>query len=168
MQLIEQITLSSAQSSITFSSIPATFTDLYLLVSARSSTTSDFYRIRPNGSTSNHTGRFLSGDGSSVSSGTSAPIFGRQSRSNMTANTFGSDSWYLPNYTAASAKSISVDVANENNATENALGINAGLWNDTSAITSIEFHPGAGDFVSGSSFTLYGILAGSDSITTVS
>jgi hypothetical protein len=168
MQLIARQELTSAAASITFSSIPATFTDLYLLVSARSSTTSDFYRIRPNGSTSNHTGRFLDGDGSSVVSGTSAPIFGRQSKSDMTANTFGSDSWYLPNYTAASAKSISVDVANENNATENALGINAGLWDDTSAITSIEFHPGAGDFVSGSSFTLYGILAGSDGIVAVS
>jgi hypothetical protein len=170
MQLIAHQELTSAAASITFSSIPQTYTDLYLTVSVRSSSTAnDFYRINLNSSALNFSGRFLGNDGTtSVASGTSAPPFGRVTQSDYTANTFSNCSWYIPNYTAATSKSISVDTVSENNGGEYYLNIEAGLWSVSDPITSVSFVLGAGNFVQYSSATLYGILAGSSGGVTVS
>ena len=55
----------------------------------------------------------------------------------------------------------------ENNVTEGYQQIAAGLYNSTSAVSSIEIASG-GSFVEYSSATLYGITAGSDGTTAVS
>jgi len=171
MQLIAHQELTSAAASITFSDIPQTFTDLYLVVSARSTraVTGDNAFFEFNSSTSNFSGRTLYGNGSSAVTDTTARLGSFLPGNNATASTFSNTSAYIPNYTSSSAKSYSLDTALENNATFSLLGIYAGLWNDTNAITSIGMAPTSGNnFVSGSSFTLYGILAGSDGVTSVS
>ena len=167
MTLIETKTLGTAAASIEFTSIPQTFTDLVCFVSARSTTSVNFYRINLNNSALDFTGRYLTSQG--PASGTSAPAFGRMPESTWTANTFGNDFWYLPNYTSSANKSISVDATAENNSGSLFyLDIVAGLWSNSSAITSVKFVPSSGNFDVGTTISLYGILKGSSGGVVVS
>ena len=185
MQLIEHYEVpSGGVSSMTFSSIPDTFTDLYVLMSLRddSGFQEGIVGYRYNGSTSGYSGRTLWGSGSTqntfaLSTNTSSAAggtWGRTSNLNInytgtTANTFASNSLYIPNYRSNVAKSASLDGVTENNATEAWQSINALLWSGTDPITSISFAPIEGTgFVEYSTFTLFGILAGSDGIVAVS
>jgi len=171
MQLIQHQELTSAAASITFSAIAADWTDLLLKVSSRSTRTGnvDSLFISFNELTTNLSHRRLIGDGSSASSSTASNgQVALVSDNNNTANTFGSTEIYIPNYLSSVAKSVSTDSVSETNATEAYQSIYATLWNATAAITSITLTLGNGNFVSGSSATLYGILAGSDGIVTVS
>ena len=165
MQLIQTQTLASAQASITFSSIPQTFTDLYLLFSMRTSAASTNADIGLNGSYADFTVRSLFGDGSGVTSETTVRIVGA-----VTDQTpFTNGSVYIPNYTSSVAKSISIDTVSEKNGTTAYQTIWAGLWNQTAAITSVSLkEDGGGNLAQYSSVSLYGIKSGSDGIVTVS
>jgi hypothetical protein len=46
--------------------------------------------------------------------------------------------------------------------------LTAGLWNDTTAITSLTLVPAAGSFIAGSTVSLYKVTKGSDGIVTTS
>jgi hypothetical protein len=169
MKLIESKTLGTAAASIEFTSIPSTFTDLVVLASIRS--TADGSRnmsITINGSTSGMTGRFLFGSGSATSTGADTRETGAYNPSSATANTFSNVSMYFPNYAGSTNKSWSVDSVTENNATAVSLYFDAKLWSNTAAITSLSFAGDSGDFVIGSTISLYGILKGSDGIVTTS
>ncbi len=169
MTLIQHIELGSAQANITLSSIPQTYTDLYLLFSGRVSVTDGGLRLRVNGSTANLSTRLLYGNGSSATSATDTTYIGTVSDSNTTANTFGNGSLYFPNYASSTAKSFSGEIVHENNATSAVQWVTAGLYNSSTAITSLElFNAGSGNFVQYSSATLYGILKGTSNGVTVS
>jgi hypothetical protein len=168
--LIASNTLSTSAASVTFSSIPATFTDLVLKFSVRStggSNAFDHINVTFNGDTAtNYSRTYLSGDGAAASSArsTSASLFGMLQASDgatATSNTFSNGDLYIPSYTASQNKPISQDSAQENNSTTAFRVANAGLWRNTAAITSITLAVGGSggstDFVSGSSFYLYGI-----------
>jgi hypothetical protein len=170
MTLIQHIELGSSQANLTLSSIPQTFTDLVLVCSLRTDTSNGDIGIRFNGSTANFSNRYLFGTGSSAASGTAYGNYvGRASSSNYTANTFGNFTIYIPNYRSSAAKSYSSDAVEENNGTTAIQAITAGLWNNTSAITSIElYQQNAANLVQFSSATLYGILSGTSNGVTVS
>jgi hypothetical protein len=183
--LIAHTELTGTQSAIEFNSIPQTFTDLLLVVSARSNrSTNNFYtngKLGINNSTTGYSMRNLTGqfDGSSnaVTSGTGlndnvwAFTF---PGNNTTASTFGNAQFYFPNYTGSTAKSVSLDHVSEHNAQDFLswqVGILAGLTTQTAAITSIQIGIRSLDtasLVSGSSATLYGITAGSSGGVVVS
>jgi hypothetical protein len=169
MKLIETKTLGTAAASIVFTSIPQTFTDLIVLVSARRSTTGAIAVISFN-SGGTYTKRNLLGNGSSAFSATGSGDEVAATPSGATANTFGNSSIYIPNYSGLTIKSYSVDSVNETSGTSADAIIAAGLWSETSAITSITITPKAsdGNFVAGSIVSLYGITKGSDGIVTTS
>jgi hypothetical protein len=170
MELIESKTLTSAASSIEFINIPQDGTDLVVLVSGRSDSSSAsggaLLLVKPNNSSSNGTLRRLQGDGSAASSASDAEIYGRINPSDYTSNTFGSTTIYISNYAGATNKSFSLDAVNENNATTAVQNIIAGLWSSTSAITSLVFTSGVGNFVSGTTASLYKVTKGTDGIVT--
>jgi hypothetical protein len=169
MQVIQHQELASAQASIEFTSIPQTFTDLCLVLSLRAAGSTIGITPKFNGSTANFSARFLEGSGSGASSYTATNILCYTNSSSYTASTFGNTSIYIPNYTASTAKSLSVDSVTENNATTSYQLLGALLWNNTAALTSIEFYPdNASNLAQYSSATLYGVLKGSDGIVTVS
>ena len=170
MTLIETKTLGTAAASITFTSIPQDGTDLVISTSARSSNTDTEVLMTFNSQTTNRSERGLQGTGSSVISFTSTVLrAGLANRSNQTANTFGNSICYIPNYSGATAKSVSVDGVAENNATAADLQIVAGLWNNTAAITSIQLTiQGSGNFTIGSTVSLYKITKGSSGGVVVS
>jgi hypothetical protein len=162
-QLISSNVLSSSAASVTFSSIPATYTDLVLRCSVRNSaasTQADLW-VTFNSSTS-YSYRNLRGNGASASSigGTDTVLPAGQSivGSTATASTFSSIELYIPSYTANQNKPVSIISATENNATTAWSVVTAGLNSMTAAITSVVFsQTGATTFDSGSSFYLYGI-----------
>jgi hypothetical protein len=160
-ELIEHRRLDAAAASITFSNIPQIYSDLYLIVSARTNhaSTVDAIDIKLNNQTANRSMRLLEGDGTARYSSSSSNMFvDGITGSNSTANTFGSTLIYIPNYRSSVAKSISADGVTENNATEAYQCLVAALWNDTSQITSIVLAPLTGTlFLQNSSATLYGI-----------
>ena len=171
MVAIQTVTVGSGgAATISFTSIPQTYTDLYILLSLRSnraSTSGDNVKVTFNSDTNSvYSYRLLYGDGSSAgsASGSSEAQTRIQyaSANNQTASTFGSLNMYIPNYTSSNAKSISSEGASENNATEAYMGMTAGLWNPSTqaAITSITFAPFNGTaFNQYSSATLYGVTS---------
>ena len=155
-------TVSSSVSSVTFSSIPATYTDLVVEVSARSDSGAAFAGlvIAPNGLSTNYTLTWL-GDANGGTVSYTQAAFGTNHLfylpgAGATASTFGNGEIYIPNYTSSNYKSFSANGANENNASTIYQGMSAGLWSSTAAITSLTFTTG-GNFVQYSTFTLYGI-----------
>ena len=168
-ELIKRIRLTTSAASITFYNIPQDFDGLEIQMSFRSDaalTVADPY-ISFNGSTSNFSGRRLFGNGSSASSDSTARFVFQTSGASSTASTFGSGKLYIPNYAGSTYKSFSSEGVSENNATSAYQSINAGLWSDVSAITSVTFTLSSGNFVQYSSAALYGWKKGSDGITSV-
>ena len=161
--LLETIELTQAATSVTFDNLPTSgYTDLKIVYSARSTGTRIGIVLLINGSSANITTRGLEGDGSSASSYTSTNIIGYTVPSSATASTFGNTEVYIPNYRSSNFKSISADSVNENNATSAFSLLNAFLWSNTAAITSLTLqsdNTGSNSIAAGSTFSLYGVAA---------
>jgi hypothetical protein len=164
--LISSNVLSSSAASVTFSSIPSTYTDLVVRVSGRSDDSANpqgSIRLYINGNTSSvYSFTRLLGTGSTTStytSGSGTELFFNQglSTTQSTTNTFGNAEIYIPSYTNSANKQIGGHQAMETNSTTAYMGATAGLTRITSAITTIEVSLNTGNYVSGSSFYLYGI-----------
>jgi hypothetical protein len=161
-ELIEAKELTTTTANITFSSIPATFTDLQLVASVRALRTgfpADDLVIQFNGSTSNYSGKRVYAINATVTSDTQSDIRGFASDADQTANVFGSNSFYIPNYLSTNAKSVSIDMVTETLGSDAPVGIFAGLWNPATqaAITSIKVFCNNSSMVQYSTFYLYGI-----------
>jgi len=152
-------------SSIDFTSIPSTYTDLCVKVSCRGSDAATVFSLllRLNSdSGSNYSYRNLYADTSNVprstSSTTSFIHLWSSNGNTTTANTFSNTELYIPNYAGSALKSVSAQNQAENNATDAYNSMTAGLWSSTSAITSINLLEGSsGVFMQYSTATLYGI-----------
>ena len=170
MKLIETKTLETAAAAIEFTSIPQTFTDLVVLISARTEKI-EVEQTSAIGTGFGGTGssRVLYGDGTTGAfSETSGFIkAGLASNASATLNTFGNSIFYIPNYASSNTKIGSSTSVNENNATRARLELAAVSSTSTSPITSLNFGSDA-NLVAGSTISLYGILKGSDGITTAS
>jgi hypothetical protein len=153
---------------VTFSSIPATYTDLVIKYSSRSNLSGegDDIKMILNGSTASvYSTRALKGNGATAfsqsQSGTNAPYSGMGNGNSTTSSTFGNGEYYIPNYTSTTAaKSASADGVSENNATTAIAALNAYLWNPATqaAITTIALSPFNGTlFLEHSTFYLYGV-----------
>ena len=153
-------TLSSVAATITFSSIPSTYTDLILVTqSAINTGGGQDSQIQFNSDTStNYSLTVIRGYGTGVASD-------KVSNSNLI---------YL-DYSGGSSTTIqdqyNINIMNYANTTTyktiltryssaaNAAEANVGLWRSTSAINRIDLSTSAGSFVIGSTFTLYGIVS---------
>lgn len=164
--LISSNVLTGSAASVTFSSIPSTYTDLVLRISARTDDTNvndNTVLVRLNGNSSAIYSRTtIRGNGATAVSfqGSGATSFNTVANINgsgATANTFTSIEIYIPSYTVAQNKPISFDNAQETNATTAYRLASAGLFSSTTAVSSISLDNGPQNFVSGSSFYLYGI-----------
>lgn len=163
--LLQRIELNASAASVTFANIPQSgYTDLKVVASAREDSASNTeLRMRINGNTSSvYSTRELRGTGSAVSSfslsGTFA-VAGRQNTASSTASTFGNFEVYIPNYLSSSNKSFSSDSVTENNATLAYASLVAGLFSDTTAISSLTFFAEVGNLAANSTFSLYGLAA---------
>jgi hypothetical protein len=170
MELIKAAVVGAGgATSIQFTSIPQTYTDLVLLVSVRSGSSSDTLFIRINGdAVSSTTSKILEGNGSTAtgSSSTSDTFvrFGTIT-SAASANTFSNGLAYIPNYTGSANKTVSVDYVMENNGTTAYQTIVGGAFPVTAAITSLSVSNTAASLAQYSTAYLYGILKGSGGAT---
>jgi hypothetical protein len=173
MTLIQTKTLGSAATTIEFTSIPQTFTDLFLFYSLRDTGTNGSERVHEtalslNTLTSSFSSRVLAGDSTTAFSFSSTPRFsGWHPDAGSTANTFGNSILHLPNYTGSTNKSYSIDQAAENEG-KTYTSIIAGLWSNTAAITGLTITTLGTNLAIGSTASLYGILKGSSGGVVVS
>jgi hypothetical protein len=162
---IQTYTLGSTTASVTFSNIPQNYTDLKFVVSSKGDTAGTWadVTVKFNSSTTGYTQRYVFGTGSAAGSGLggySAGYAGHATGTGNTANTFGSFEIYIPNYAGSTAKSFSFDSVTENNATSALILLGASFWSGTDAITTVEFNVTNGNFLTGSTITLYGVSNG--------
>lgn len=152
---IATTTLGSAASSVTFSSISGSYTDLRLIINTKNTTSTTDTKLQFNGDTSqNYAYLQLYGDGSSAGS------------NYATSSTFGQVGYFSTNWSVSTT-----DIMNYANTTtykpflcrwNDSTGYAAlatTTWRSTSAITSMTISTGANNFDTGSTFTLYGITA---------
>lgn len=162
-QIISSVTVGSGgAASMTFSSIPNTFTDLCFLISARSTDAGagDYVLARPNGATTSFTFRNLASydTASPVSENGTLEFYTPIPAAGGTASTFGSTNIYIPNYTSSNYKSASQEGVNErNNSAAPALMLNANLWSNTAVISSFTLVCLFANFAEHSTAHLYGI-----------
>jgi len=163
--LISSNVLTSNTASVSFTSLPSTYTDLLVRASVRSTSAgTDWMDIQFNSNATNYSDRYLLAQGTSASSGNDSYGNPKIYRTNIcnsgnTSNTFSSTEIYIPSYNASQSKPVSVFSVEENNsATTYSIVAIAALWNVNTAISSIVLTSDNGaNFVSGSSFYLYGI-----------
>jgi hypothetical protein len=165
--LISSYAASGSVASIDFTSIPSTYTDLILDISLRSNRSdistayNDGVLMTFNGSGTGYLNRAVEGTGSSVAAFTgltSSINLNQIPTINATASTFSNTLIYIPNYAGSNNKSLSLDYAQENNMTFSLLGLTAGVWSNTAAITSIKLAPQVGTaFLQYSTAYLYGV-----------
>jgi hypothetical protein len=157
---------SGGVSSVTFNNIPQTFTDLKIVFSGRTSDTGNdravpFVWVNGTGDNSTNTRLYAIPNVANGSDRSSGGFIGYASTATNTANTFGSQEIYIPNYTSANFKQMIVDgVSESNSTTQTGLTLVATMFRTTSAVTSFSIISSAGNWVQYSTFTLYGITRG--------
>jgi hypothetical protein len=164
-ELINSSTLTTSAFGVTFSSIPTTFTDLMLRISARTDVGSnqDTVKLRFNNDTNTNYGRNTLFGGGSGGVGSNNNLTTRilapyVNGSTAQSDTFGAIDFYIPSYRRSQYKELSAFGASENDNNLAYMGITAGLYTDTTPISTVTVEPeNGGSFLSGSSFYLYGI-----------
>jgi len=154
-------------SSIDFTNIPQTYTDLVLKISARTSASGNVIDLRiraGNGSVdtgSNYSYVELTAIPSAAivagGAGTTDRFNTIHPGSSATASMFGSVDVYIPSYTSSNKKSMSTDAVTENNSSNVQLRLQGWLWSGTSAINTISIYPASGTLDQYSTATLYGV-----------
>jgi len=149
-------TLGSAAASVTFGSIPQTYTDLVLIASTQTSNNVDVFMRFNSDTANNYSLTNMVGNGTSASSNR---LTSRSDIIIMSGNPSTSISTYIVNifnYTNATTFKTSLIRSNLNDR----VAAIVGLWRATpAAITTINIRVDTGNFNTGSSFTLYGIKA---------
>lgn len=161
---IATTTLGSAASSITFSSIPSTYTDLRLVYTVQGTASGQLCFTRFNGDTSGSTLYSLTNlwaDGTSVTSSANtsrSSWFDFQFGMPSSGSNFAFGTIDIFSYAGSTYKTGLLTGSNDANGSGD-VDRRVGLYRSTSAITSITLTPQAsGSFATGSSATLYGIL----------
>ena len=153
-------TLGSTASSVTFSSIPGTYTDLIFVINAMSSSTA-YVNLQVNSDTgSNYSRTGLAGTGASVYSyrDSNQTQWGYAGQSTLSTTPSNVTIVHLMNYSNTTTyKTFLARVGNAVDGVETTVG----LWRSTAAINSVKFNLNnvSYTFASGSTFTLYGIKA---------
>jgi hypothetical protein len=146
-------TLTSATATVTFSSIPSTYTDLVLVANVKGVGTG-YSQIQVNGSGSNLSRLAIAGDGSSASSGAySDNYIVKQTTANNNNFAFNSVTNIMSYSNTTTYKTLISRVNNASVGTEACLN----TWRSTDAITSFGYYLSGTNMDTGSTFTLYGI-----------
>ena len=173
---IASTTLSGTATTITFSSIPSTFTHLQVRAYGRTDRPTynvGSYSMTINGDTgSNYSRHYMrsvpASPGTSVDAGGGASVsfidLGQFAGSTATSGIFGAGITDILDYTNTNKNKTVKHIGgvDTNGAASGVAGfvqMSSGAWLNTSAITSLTFYPieGASNFVTGTRFDLYGI-----------
>ena len=161
---IQTVTVGSGGSAfMSFTSIPATYTDLMVKASIRNAYPDygDQIRMKVNGvsaTDASFSQKVLRNNQGTIDSYSQAVNqLGYAPASTATASVFGSLDVYIPNYAGSTYKSISNDTVLEANTSQVLLTFSSNLWSNTAAIASLDIFTISGNCVEFSTATLYGI-----------
>lgn len=158
---------SGSAQQLVISNIPQTYTDLVIVGSVRTTysavTTSysivlnnDFNSVYSNTNLNGTGTTATSGRGTNVNYGTTLEYAGASA--NATASVFGSSIIHIMNYSNTTTfKTVLMRGAVDNNGS-GGLSLASGLYRSTNAIVQVMIQTN-GNYVSGSTFTVYGIAA---------
>ena len=158
---IATTTLGSAASSITFSSIPGTYTDLRIVLMGLSADSGRTILAQYNGDTgNNYSNTILYGDGTTAASTRLTTEFQYAIMSGSTSTTIPSLATLdIFGYTRSTFKTALAQVSTDFNGSGR-VDMAVTLWRSTSAITSVSFSLSAAvNYATGTTATLYGIKA---------
>jgi len=162
--LISSYITTGTVATVTIGSIPNTYTDLKIVISARGDRAYYYDQcwVNFNGdyTASNYYNRTLLNQEGTIGSGNDQyyGIFRWAiNAASSTSNTYSNCELYIPNYAGSTQKSVSSDGVVETNGTQNYESLIAHLYNQTGAIGSVRFDAEVGNFVAGSTFYIYGI-----------
>lgn len=160
---IAATTLTTTTATITLSAIPTTYTDLLLKTSTRLTGNAGGVFLTFNSSSSSYSGVRMQQNGGTTwqsdnNGGLTDKIFTIGEDSRATSGYFQAMDFYIPRYNDSINHACGSQSAAQNDATAYAYNlVNAPLWSNASAITSITLTPEAGSFAANSSVVLYGI-----------
>lgn len=160
---IASTTLTSDTSTITFSSIPTTYTHLEVRITTGTTNTTETAYMRFNSdSSSNYLGYQLYATQSgypniTANSETSSTALFAGISWTSDSNYQGSSIVQIPNYRNTNMLKAMTSIQGGNGANQGIALFRNGAWKNTSAITDITFVLGAGSFRTDSVFALYGI-----------
>jgi hypothetical protein len=161
---IATTTLGSAATSVDFTSIPSTYTDLVAVIVSADTAANDreiAFRLNSDANT-NYSWTGLYGNGATAGSGRESRsraygVIGWFSAQTTTVGDFVATAHFM-NYANTTTLKTVLSRGNRASSGTDAL---VSLWNSTSAISSISFYSANNtrQFKAGSTFTLYGIKA---------
>jgi len=165
---ISTVTVSTAVSSISFTSIPATYTHLQIrginrLSSAGTGTLGTNMRFNSDTGSNYTSSHVLFGNGTSASAAASATsqtsmVITNSPKDGNTANAFGIFVCDILDYANTNKyKTIRSLGGYDGNDTNGIVVLRSSAWMNTGAVTSITLLPASDDFVQYSQFALYGI-----------
>jgi hypothetical protein len=151
-------TLGAAAGSVTFSSIPSTYTDLVLVAQTSNDGGATNLRLQFNGDGgTNYSSTRIYGDGTTVNSdNTTTAVSMPVGILGASATDFGVYQLHIQNY--SNSTTYKTVLARAGYATEYVTST-VGLWRSTVAVTSVLLNASTANFRVGSTFTLYGIAA---------
>ena len=170
--VIDHEELTGAAATWTSATIPSSYDHLYLTISARGalggSNDYEYVDVQFNGEVTgtNYSSTILWAGSTTPGSAREAGVNGLDrlilmNADGSTADTFGNASIWIPNYANTANYKQALGKFGCENADATAwhwlIGVGAGLWSSTAAITSITIDPQNGDLMQYSSFTLYGV-----------
>lgn len=160
---LANFTATGNTASVTFASIPNTYRDLVLIANARTdrSEATDIYKITLNSSGTGYSRVVMFGTGSTQGSYSDAALNEIRpfalTGATAASNTFGFLKMQIMDYSATDKHKT---ILNNEDATGSEVAASAYRWANTSAVTSIQIDQLFGtNFVSGSTFALYGIVS---------
>jgi hypothetical protein len=153
---------SGGSSTITFSSIPSTYTHLQLRIIAKSTASGSYSQIRFNSdSGSNYAMHELYGTGSSALAyaETSQTYLNQYYtiETSTASNVFSASIFDILDYANTNKYKTTRKLSGNENNSAGGIDLASGLWRSTSAIDAITITPNSGNFAQYSSFALYGI-----------
>jgi hypothetical protein len=163
---IATVTVGTAQSTITFSSIPATYTHLQIRGFGRSSSANMNITLRVNSdSSSSYTEHYLYGDGTSVAAGGgtagTTAFLGTLATSSAGANVFGTSIIDILDYANTNKYKTFRNLSGWDSNGTGYVWLKSSVFIKTDAISSITLTvEGSNNFTQYSSFALYGIKGG--------
>ena len=160
---IATTTLASPTTTITLSSIPATYTDIRAIWVGNCATSGGALTVQLNGATTNYSVTNIHGNGTTAASNRrttdSFMYIGYTQNLSTTANQVAMAIVDVFSYAGSTNKTILGQMSNDKNGTGEVVRT-VGLYRSTSAITSITFgNDNTQNFSTGTTLTLYGIKA---------
>lgn len=167
--LIQRTTLSADAATVSFTSIPQTYASLQIRILGKGINTGAdvglYFKVTVNSDTgSNYARHFLYGNGSATgavgASSATPPIIGKIA-TNWTStgtSTYGVGIIDIHDYASTTKnKTIRSISGVDANTAGGWIQLSSGLWQSTSAITRLDFETSSNDWMSGTTFALYGM-----------